>query len=109
MELKMQHKYMAIFCVDLSCCLVLRTFNVLTFNGLNISATFFLWGRLRRSTIRRNLEMVLAELMCRTAVWKVLVLRWSVFRGLSGVSQRFPDVLWEFQKSVGRQRRGKNN
>lgn len=43
--------------------------------------------------------MVLAELVWRTAVWKVLILRWSVFWGVDRVSQRFPDVLWEFQKS----------
>lgn len=42
--------------------------------------------------------MVLAELMCRTAVRKVSVLRRSVFWGLAAVGQRFLDVLWEFEK-----------
>lgn len=75
----------------------------------NLIHVLLLWRRLWRSTIRGNLKMVLTELMCRTAVWEVLVLRWSVFRGLSGVSLRFPAVLWEFQKPEERQRRGNNN
>lgn len=59
---------------------------------------FFLWRMLWRNTIRGNLKMVLIELMCRTAVCKVLLLRWSVFRGLGSISLWFFDVLWEFQK-----------
>lgn len=42
--------------------------------------------------------MVLTELMCRTAVRKVSLLRRSVFWGLAAVGQRFLDVLWEFEK-----------
>lgn len=40
--------------------------------------------------------MVLTEVMHRTALWKVL--RWSIFRGLSRVSQSFLVVLREFKK-----------
>lgn len=51
-----------------------------------------------RGTIRRNLKMVLAVLMCRTAIWKVPVLRWNVFWVLGRVSLRLLGILWEFQK-----------
>lgn len=62
---------------------------------------FFLWRRLRRDTIRGDLEIVLAEVVSRAAVWKRLVPMWTVFWGLCRVSQRFPVVRRQFQKSEG--------
>lgn len=53
--------------------------------------------------------MVLTELVCQRAVWKVPVRRWSVFWGLCRVSLWFPDVLWESQKPGGSQIEGINN
>ncbi len=75
----------------------------------NLILVLLLWRRLWRSTVRGNLKMVLTELMCRTAVWKVPILRWRVFWRLGGVSLRFPVVLWEFQKPEEGQRRGNNS
>lgn len=51
-----------------------------------------------RSTIRGNLKMILTELVCRSAIRKVPILRWSVSRGLGRISLWFFDVLWEFEK-----------
>lgn len=67
-------------------------------NPALLSAWRTSWRRLWRSTIRGNLKMVITELMCRTAVCKVLVLRRSVFWGLLRLSLLFPDVLWGFQE-----------
>lgn len=51
-----------------------------------------------RSTIRGNLKMILTELVCRSTIRKVPILRWSVSRGLGRISLWFFDVLWEFEK-----------
>lgn len=49
--------------------------------------------------------MVLTDLK-HWAVWKVSILRWSVFWGHGNIDLLFPDVLWEFQKPEGSQRGG---
>lgn len=67
----------------------------------------FLWRRLWRSTFRRNLKMILTELMWGTAVWKILILRWRWNWGQ--VSQWFSDVQREFQKPEGGDRGANNN
>lgn len=96
MRLKPQDKYTKISCFV--CHIALTIFNTRFLVSLGFCFVFCLWRRLWRSAIRGNLKMILAEIMCRTAVCKFHILRWGVLRGLGRISLRSPAVLWEFQK-----------
>lgn len=65
--------------------------------------------RLWRRPIRGNLKMVFRELLCRTGVREVAIVRWSVLQGAGSLDLLFPDILREFQKPEWRRRTGRKD